>query len=87
MAPFKSSAGRSLGKLIEGFKSSTIGQGFGSGDGSAVTATGGSLIDDGDHWINIFTTVGQSSYVLTCPPNGVDVDILMATVHERLSQV
>ena len=33
MSPFKSSAGRSLGKLIEGYKSSTIGQGFGSGGG------------------------------------------------------
>lgn len=46
MAPFKSSAGRSLGKLIEGFKSSTIGQGFGSGGsgGVANTMTGGTIV-------------------------------------------
>ena len=49
MAPFKSSAGRSLGKLIEGFKSSTIGQGFGSGGagGGGLTVTGGTLNEDG----------------------------------------
>lgn len=43
MAPFKSSAGRSLGKLLEGYKSSTIGQGFGSGGsgGGVFLATGG----------------------------------------------
>ena len=35
MSPFKSSAGRSLGKLIEGFKSSDIGKGFGSGGGGS----------------------------------------------------
>lgn len=34
MSPFKSSAGRSLGKLIEGFKSSDIGKGFGAGGSS-----------------------------------------------------
>ena len=78
MSPFKSIRGRALGKMLEGFKSSDIGKGFGSGgSGGPITATGGSLLDDGDHWINVFTTVGQSSYVLTCPPNGVDVDILM----------
>ena len=48
MSPFKSSAGRSLGKLIEGFKSSTIGQGFGSGGaGGGLTVTGGTLNEDG----------------------------------------
>ena len=41
MAPFKSSKGRSLGKLIEGFKSSTIGKGFGSGGGGGATTSGG----------------------------------------------
>ena len=43
MSPFRSSKGRSLGKLIEGFKSSTIGQGFGSGGGGAATSTSGGL--------------------------------------------
>ena len=31
MSPFKSSKGRTLGKLLEGYKSSDIGKGFGSG--------------------------------------------------------
>ena len=45
MAPFKSSGGRSLGKLLEGFKTSTLGQGFGSGSGSPgiFLATGGDI--------------------------------------------
>lgn len=45
MAPFKSSDGRSLGKLLEGFKTSTLGQGFGSGggDGGAFQASGGTV--------------------------------------------
>ena len=33
MSPFKSIAGRALGKLLEGYKSSDIGKGFGSGSG------------------------------------------------------
>ena len=33
MSPFKSSAGRALGKMLEGYKSSDIGKGFGSGGG------------------------------------------------------
>ena len=31
MSPFKSIKGRALGKLLEGYKSSDIGKGFGSG--------------------------------------------------------
>jgi hypothetical protein len=42
MSPFKSIKGRALGKLLEGYKSSDIGKGFGSGgSGSNNTATGG----------------------------------------------
>ena len=47
MAPFKSSAGRSLGKLIEGFKSSTIGQGFGSAGGGTLSVSGGTNVPQG----------------------------------------
>ena len=36
MAPLRSIAGRSLGKLLEGFKTSTLGQGFGSGGGGGA---------------------------------------------------
>ena len=47
MSPFKSSAGRQLGKMLEGFKSSTIGQGFGSAAAAEPTiqATGGEVIN------------------------------------------
>lgn len=45
MSPFRSIKGRALGKLIEGFKSSDIGKGFGSGGGGGdVAATGGNNI-------------------------------------------
>ena len=45
MSPFKSSAGRALGKMLEGFKSSDVGKGFGSGGGGTVIlqATGGEV--------------------------------------------
>ena len=36
MSPFKSIKGRALGKLLEGYKSSDIGKGFGSGSGDEV---------------------------------------------------
>ena len=35
MSPFKSIKGRALGKLLEGYQTSTLGQGFGSGGGSS----------------------------------------------------
>ena len=44
MSPFKSSFGRNFGKLVEGFKSSTIGSGLGGGGSRSlqrITATGG----------------------------------------------
>ena len=43
MSPFKSSAGRALGKMLEGYKSSDIGKGFGSGSGGSAQATGGEV--------------------------------------------
>jgi len=58
MSPFKSSAGRSLGKLIEGFKSSTIGQGFGSGggDSASIRATGGIAVIHDNKVVHLFQT-------------------------------
>ena len=35
MSPFKSVKGRALGKLLEGYQTSTLGQGFGSGGGDS----------------------------------------------------
>ena len=43
MSPFKSITGRALGKLLEGYKSSDIGKGFGSGGGGLYTASGGTV--------------------------------------------
>ncbi len=47
MSPFKSSAGRQLGKMLEGFKSSDVGKGFGAGGAAAggdAQATGGEVL-------------------------------------------
>lgn len=44
MSPFKSSAGRQLGKMLEGFKSSDVGKGFGSGGAGGTQATGGEVL-------------------------------------------
>ena len=68
MSPFKSSAGRSLGKLIEGFKSSTIGQGFGSGSGAGsgpYSVTGGYEFQDGQFSYHVFTTSNQGTLLLS----------------------
>ena len=47
MSPFKSIKGRALGKLLEGYKSSDIGKGFGAGSsGPGEKATGGTKIED-----------------------------------------
>ena len=43
MSPFKSIAGRALGKLLEGYRSSDIGKGFGSGSSGQYTASGGTV--------------------------------------------
>ena len=71
MSPFRSSKGRSLGKLIEGFKSSTIGQGFGSGGGgeSAVTS-GGTISDSGGYRYHTFFTPGS---FVTGPVSEIDI--------------
>ena len=63
MSPFKSSAGRTLGKLVEGFKTSTIGQGLGSGGTSNMStflATGGNVTYTlGGYSYHVFTSTGQ----------------------------
>ena len=58
MSPFRSSKGRSLGKLIEGFKSSTIGQGFGSGAGAVAQSSGGVESEAGGYRYHVFLTPG-----------------------------
>jgi len=70
MSPFKSSAGRALGKMLEGFKSSDIGKGFGSGGGSTgpFTATGGEKIyaPDGNTY-HVFKHPGNNSDGASAP--------------------
>jgi len=43
MSPFKSIKGRALGKLLEGYQTSTLGQGFGSGGSGAAAAENGTV--------------------------------------------
>ena len=61
MSPFKSIKGRALGKLLEGYKSSDIGKGFGAGSGADTTKmTGGNIVvsPDGTIIYHVFTTPG-----------------------------
>jgi len=71
MAPLRSIAGRSLGKLLEGFKTSTLGQGFGSGSGSGSTP---SVVVGGNEEYTLFPLivllmmVGDENPVQLMPP-------------------
>ena len=84
MSPFKSSAGRQLGKMLEGFKSSTIGQGFGSGGGEpSIQATGGELLNgqpasvgNASYKYHYFKTPGTLIFPDRADFNG-DVDVLL----------
>ena len=62
MSPFKSSKGRNLGKMLEGFKSSDIGKGFGGG-GVTVKATGGTKITTDDFTYHIFNEFVAAPYM------------------------
>ena len=63
MAPFKSSKGRNLGKLLGGYKSSDIGKGFGSGGGGGFLASGGTKTQPGDGYIyHTFDAVGTFGF-------------------------
>lgn len=63
MSPLRSISGRSLGKLLEGFKTSTLGQGFGS-DGSSTVAVGGVSYLGGNIY-HVFVEPGN--FVLNTP--------------------
>ena len=68
MSPFKSSAGRALGKMLEGFKSSDIGKGFGAGSAGPFSATGGSTVTAPDGKIyHVFTHPGDSNDGVSAP--------------------
>ena len=70
MSPFRSSKGRSLGKLIEGFKSSTIGQGFGSGGGVSATTSGG--IESEASGYKYHTFIGPGTFTVG-PVTAIDI--------------
>ena len=61
MSPLRSIAGRSLGKLLEGFKTSTLGQGFGSGSGTGggVVAAGGNTYTLNGYQYHVYTSSGD----------------------------
>jgi len=63
MSPFRSIKGRALGKLLEGYKSSDIGKGFGAGGSSSgpAVATGGTKIIDGDYTYHVITSYNPSA--------------------------
>jgi len=81
MSPFKSIKGRALGKLLEGYKSSDIGKGFGSGGGEgAFTATGGTETTVGNmkfHYYNSAPGGNQTFAVTSGPFAGKDVYFLL----------
>ena len=60
MSPFKSIKGRALGKLLEGYKSSDIGKGFGAGgEEGGNTMTGGTTVTSPNGIIyHVFTEPG-----------------------------
>ena len=65
MAPLRSIAGRSLGKLLEGFKTSTLGQGFGSGSSStpSVVVGGNEEYTLAGYKYHVFTSDGTFTVV------------------------
>jgi len=80
MAPLRSIAGRSLGKLLEGFKTSTLGQGFGSGSGGAPLtqrATGGTVyLNLSENRYVHYITSPSDNFVLLQPSNSIRVVIV-----------
>jgi len=55
MSPFKSIKGRALGKLLEGYQTSTLGQGFGSGGSGAAAAENGTVSNPFTSIANAYT--------------------------------
>ena len=63
MTPFKSSKGRSLGKLLEGYKSSDIGKGFGGGGATIKVFSGGTKITVNEFTYHIFNEFVAAPYM------------------------
>ena len=72
MAPLRSIAGRSLGKLLEGFKTSTLGQGFGSDCDCTFAATGGNTTLFNGYKYHVFTFPNSDNFEVTQGYNNVE---------------
>lgn len=59
MAPFKSTDGRNLGKLLKGYLTNNIGGSLRSGIGGKFTVTGGTKFSSGDYTYHVFTSPGS----------------------------
>lgn len=58
MAPFKSTDGRNLGKLLRSYLTSNIGGSLRSGVSGKYTVTGGTKFSSGDYTYHVFTSSG-----------------------------
>ena len=79
MSPFKSSVGRSLGKLIEGFKSSTIGSGLaatGTRGKSRIIASGGDVVLEPGNGYKYHRFDGPGQFEVLLGYNTVDILIV-----------
>lgn len=79
MSPFKSSVGRSLGKLIEGFKSSTIGSGLaasGTRATSRIIASGGDATYEPGNGYKYHRFDGPGQFEILLGYNTVDILIV-----------
>ena len=59
MAPFKSTDGRNLGKLLRGYLTNNIGGTLRSGVSGKFTVTGGTKFSSGDYTYHVFTSPGS----------------------------
>ena len=76
MTPFKSSKGRNLGKLVEGFKSSDIGKGIATPGGVIAAGTEddpftshlsmSNVTNSGNYWFKTDTMTTATEYYLDC---------------------
>ena len=76
MSPFKSSKGRNLGKLVEGFKSSDIGKGIATPGGGLASGTEddpftdnasmGNTFNSGNYWFKTDSMTAATEYYLDC---------------------
>jgi hypothetical protein len=72
MAPYKSSAGRNLGKLVKSYLTGSIGGGIGAGGGTSLIVTGGQTTEPGNGY-KYHTFLSNGAFVTTGDIAAVDV--------------